>query len=168
MANETPQQTSPEEESKQPALQEEVKKDTVRINLPPGLGGRTGAPSPPTSATSRVKLAPSTGSPEEEAKKGTSVIGMPVAVPKPKKDTSRVQVTAAKPPAPEAPRSAVRLKREEPAPTAAPATASGAPTKPAPASVTATAPSAVDAGLAIGAIVLSIAVLVYLAMVAMG
>jgi hypothetical protein len=93
---------------------------------------------------------------------------MPVAVPKPKKDTSRVQVTAAKPPAPEAPRSAVRLKREEPAPTAAPATASGAPTKPAPASVTATAPSAVDAGLAIGAIVLSIAVLVYLAMVAMG
>ena len=70
MADETPQQTSPEEESKQPARQEESKKDTVRINLPPGLGGRTGAPSPPTPATTRVKPAPSTGSPEERSQKG--------------------------------------------------------------------------------------------------
>ena len=158
MADETPQQTPPVEESK---------KDTVRINLPPGLGGRTGAP-PTTAATTRLKPPAPTGSPEDEAKRETAVMGMPAAVPKPKKDTSRVQVAAAKPPAPEAPRPAVKLRREEPAPAAAPAMVPSAPTRPAPASVTATAPSAVDMSLAIGAIVFSVAVLVYLAMVAMG
>ena len=162
MADETPQPTSPQEESK---------KETVRINLPPGLGGRPGATQPippPNTGTTRLKPAAPAGSTDEEAKKETAVMGTPVGAPKPKKDTSRVQVTATKPPAPEAPRPAVKLKREEPAPTAATAMPSGAPTKPAPAPVTATAPSAVDTGLAIGTLVLSIAVLVYLAMVAMG
>ena len=50
--------------------------------------------------------------PEEEAKKETAVMGRPAEAPKPKKDTSRVQVTAAKPATPEAPRPTVKLRRE--------------------------------------------------------
>jgi hypothetical protein len=160
MADETPQQTSPQEESK---------KDTVRINLPPGVGGRTGAPppgSPTNSATTRLKPAGATGSTDDEAKKETSVMGMPVTAPKPKKDTSRVQVATAKPGPPEPSRPIMRLKQEErplpPTPVSAPA----APGSPASAHAAAAVTSAADAGLAIGAIVLSVAVLVYLTMVA--
>jgi hypothetical protein len=103
---------------------------------------------------------------DDESKKETAVMGMPVATPKPKKDTSRVQVSAAKPAVPEMPRPTVKLKREEvgPAPAAAPAAA------PIPAGlpVMAAAPSGADAGMAIGAMLLSLAVLAYLAVVAMG
>ena len=94
-------------------------------------------------------------------------MGMPVAAPKPKKDTSRVQVSAAKPAVPEAPRPAVKLKREE-APPAVPPTVAA--TSPAAAAKVAVAPtvSAADAGLAIGAILLSIGVLGYLAYLVYG
>src|SRR5260221_11601304 len=104
MADETPQRPA-----------EELKKDTVRINLPPGLTGRGAAPSitPPTPApSSRPPAAPA--SPEEEAKKETAVMGRPAETPKPKKDTSRVQVTEAKPASPESPRPTVKLRQDAP------------------------------------------------------
>jgi hypothetical protein len=108
MADDIPDQRPPEE----------MKKDTVRINLPPGLTGRSATPSitpPHPSPSMRPPSGPS-GSPEEEAKKETSVMGRPAEAPKPKKDTSRVQVTAAKPG--ESPRPTVKLQRD-PAPAAA-------------------------------------------------
>ena len=153
MADERPQ-NAPEEESK---------KDTVRINLPPGLTGRpstpTGAPPPSPKA---VPPKPPTA-PEDESKKETAVMGMPVTTPKPKKDTSRVQVSAAKPAVPEMPRPTVKLKREEAAP---------APSMPAPmpsaAPVMAGAASGGDVGMSVGAMLLSLAVLAYLAFAAMG
>jgi hypothetical protein len=117
MADETPEQRTPEE----------MKKDTVRINLPPGLTGRSATPSvtPPTPAPSMRPPSGPAGAPEEEAKKETSVMGRPAEAPKPKKDTSRVQVTAAKPAAPESPRPTVKLQRDAaPAPAVAVATAS--------------------------------------------
>src|ERR1039458_1830824 len=109
MADETPQRPA-----------EELKKDTVRINLPPGLTGRSATPSitPPNPAPSMRPPPGPSGSPEEEAKKETSVMGRPAEAPKPKKDTSRVQVTAAKPVAAESPRPTVKLQRD-PAPAAA-------------------------------------------------
>ena len=139
------------------ADQEESKKDTVRINLPVGVGGRSGTPVPPGPPTQKLK-------PEQEAKKETAVMGAPVPVAK--KDTSRVQVAAAKPTAPEMPRPTVRLRREETA--AAGATAPAAPVAAAAGPVMATSASGADIGLAIGAMVLSIGVLVYLAVVALG
>src|SRR2546427_13309729 len=104
------------DEKPQSAPEEESKKDTVRINLPPGLTGRPSAPPPAAKpAATRPPAAP-----EDESKKETSVMGTPVTTPKPKKDTSRVQVSAAKPAVPETPRPTVKLKREEvgPAPAA--------------------------------------------------
>src|SRR5580698_1972459 len=111
MADETPDQRPPEE----------MKKDTVRINLPPGLTGRSATPSisPPTSSPSLRPPSGPPGSPEEEAKKETSVMGRPVEAPKPKKDTSRVQATAAKPVTPESPRPTVKLQQATPAPASA-------------------------------------------------
>ena len=154
----------PDEKPPIPAPEDESKKDTVRINLPPGLMGRSATPAGPPPAA-KLKPTPPPGTPEDESKKETAVMGMPIATPKPKKDTSRVQVSAAKPTAPETPRPTVRLKREEPAPAGAPA-AAAAPLSAAP--VLAATPSGADAGLAIGAMVLSVVVLVYLAMVAFG
>ena len=166
---------------------EESKKDTVRINLPPGLTGR-GAPAPP-GVTSPPPPKPKTPgppvNPEEEAKKETAVMGRPAEAPKPKKDTSRVQVTAAKPAAPETPRPSVKLRREDegapPPPAAAPAAAAatpglkaaptartvGVPTKPA-APAMAGAPSALEAILSLVALVLSLAVAGYLAFITFG
>ena len=151
------------DEKPQNAPEEESKKDTVRINLPPGLTGR---PSGPTSATPPVPkpAAPRPpAAPEDESKKETAVMGTPVTTPKPKKDTSRVQVSAAKPAVPETPRPTVKLKREEVGP---------APAAPqmAPASVPALAEAASGAnvGMSVGAMILSLAVLAYLAVVAMG
>src|ERR1022692_2508635 len=117
MADETPEQ--------RPA--EELKKDTVRINLPPGLTGRSATPSitHPTPAPTNRPPGPPV-SPEEEAKKETSVMGRPAEAPKPKKDTSRVQVTAAKPAAPDAPRPTVKL-RQDGDPVAPPAGSAPAP-----------------------------------------
>ena len=92
-------------------------------------------------------------------------MGTPVAAPKPKKDTSRVQVSAAKPAVPEMPRPTVKLKREE-GPAAVPPTVAA--TAPAARPAAVAAPSGADAGLAFGAIVLSLAVLGYLAFLVYG
>ena len=112
---------------------------------------------------------------EEEAKRETGVMGRHVEVPKPKKDTSRVQVAAAKPIVADAPRPAVKLRREEEIPVAPAAAAApaAAPTtrpaaRPSPAPAAAGAPSGAEVGLSIAAIVLSIAVAGYLAFVAFG
>jgi hypothetical protein len=166
MADENLEPKRPEEESK---------KDTVRINLPPGLTGR-GAPgsgAPPPAARPKPQGTPV--SPEEEAKKETAVMPRPVEAPKPKKDTSRVQVVAAKPITADAGRPLVKLRREdEAAPeAAAPAPGAAAPAgkgaKPAPAHVYAGgAPSATESILSIAAIVLSVAVAGYLAYIAFG
>jgi hypothetical protein len=149
---------------------DESKKDTVRINLPPGLAGKAAAPA--TGMAPTVKLRPSpapAAAPEEEAKKETAVMGMPVAVPQPKKDTSRVAVPAAKPagpvaakPAvPEVPRPTVKLKREE-APVAPPPPAAK-PVEPVPAPQPAGAQtSIVDLILAVAAFVCAGAVSYYL------
>ena len=165
MADEIPEQKRPEEESK---------KDTVRINLPPGLTGR-GTPSPggAPSPMAKPKVPGSPGSPEDEAKRETSVMARPTEAPKPKKDTSRVQVVAAKPITADGARPPVKLVREEPsAPpeTAAAAGPAGKGAKPParPASAVAGAPSGIEAGLSIFAIVLSLAVAGYLAYIAFG
>lgn len=156
MADEIPEQ--------RPA--EELKKDTVRINLPPGLTGRSATPSitPPTPAPSNRPPPPPSGSPEEEAKKETSVMGRPAEAPKPKKDTARVQVTAAKPAAPETPRPTVKLTKDPgPVTTGTPIAASPAV---APARVVVS-----DGGggaLALVAMVLSLAVAGYLAFLIYG
>ena len=153
MADETPEQ--------RPA--EELKKDTVRINLPPGLTGRSATPSitpPHPSPSMRPPSGPS-GSPEEEAKKETSVMGRPAEAPKPKKDTSRVQVTAAKPVAAESPRPTVKLQRD-PAPAAAGIPAAA----PAAARVTAGTSDGGGGALSLVAMVLSLAVAGYLAYLA--
>jgi hypothetical protein len=166
MADEIPEQKRPEEESK---------KDTVRINLPPGLTGR-GAPgtgAPPPSPMAKPKSPGSSGAPEEEAKKETAVMGRPVEAPKPKKDTSRVQVVAAKPITADAARPAVRLVRDsEPshAPEAAAPAAAGKAAKPAvrPSSVAGGAPSGAESALSVVAIVLSLVVTGFLAYIAFG
>src|ERR1017187_907143 len=93
---------------------EESKKDTVPINLPPGLTGR-GAPAPPgvqPPPPLKPKQPGPPVNPEEEAKKETAVMGRPAEAPKPKKDTSRVQATAAKPVSAETPRPTVKLQRD--------------------------------------------------------
>ena len=153
MADETPQRPA-----------EELKKDTVRINLPPGLTGRSATPSisPPTPAPSNRPPGPPV-SPEEEAKKETAVMGRPAEAPKPKKDTSRVQVTAAKPVAAESPRPTVKLQRDPgpaPAPAGIPAAA------PAAARVTAGTSDGGGGALSLVAMVLSLAVAGYLAYLA--
>jgi hypothetical protein len=162
MADEIPEQKRPEEESK---------KDTVRINLPPGLTGRGtpgpgGAPSP----MAKPKVPGSPGSPEDEAKRETSVMSRPTEAPKPKKDTSRVQVVAAKPITADGTRPPVKLVRDEPA--AAPEAATAATTakgaKPAPRPAAVGAPSGAEAGLSIFAMILSLAVAGFLAYIAFG
>jgi hypothetical protein len=145
---------------------EEMKKDTVRINLPPGLTGRSATPSisPPTSAPSLRPPSGSPGAPEEEAKKETSVMGRPAEAPKPKKDTSRVQVTAAKPAVPESPRPTVKLQQATPA--SAPATASSPAAAPVAARATAGASDGGGGALSLVAMVLSLAVAGFLAYLA--
>ena len=155
MADEKPEQIAPEEETK---------KDTVRINLPAGLSGKS-APAPTAATTVRIKPPAAAGGQEEEAKKETAVMGRPAEAPKPKSDTSRVQVPSAKPSVPETPRPTVKLRRE-PEPVATAEAAAPAPAMAA--APMAAAPSAVDAMLSVGAMVLSLIVLVYLAMVANG
>lgn len=91
-------------------------------------------------------------------------MGMPVTTPKPKKDTSRVQVSAAKPAVPEMPRPTVKLRRED----TGPAPAAPQPMAPVAVSTIAAAPSGSDAGMSVGAMILSLAVLAYLAVMAMG
>ncbi len=154
MADETPQRPA-----------DELKKDTVRINLPPGLTGRGATPSitPPTPAPSNRPPPGPPASPEEEAKKETAVMGRPAEAPKPKKDTSRVQVTAAKPVAPESPRPTVKLRQD-----AAPAPAAAGTSAAAPAAAPAMAGASDGGGgaLSLVAMVLSIAVAGYLAFLA--
>jgi hypothetical protein len=112
-----------------------------------------------------AKIVPSpspAGSPEEEAKKETAVLGRPVEAPRPKKDTSRVQVVAARPAAPDAQRPAVKLRHDEPAPTFATATA------PSSVRTTVAVSSGGDVGLSVVAMVLSIGVAGYLAWLVFG
>lgn len=159
MADEIPEQIRPEEESK---------KDTVRINLPPGIAGRGGPPGPTPPPGATIRPSAPAANPQEEAKKETAVMGRPAEAPKPKKDTSRVQVAAAKPIAADA-RPAVKLRREDEAPAPAPAAAApagkpSAPVRSAPAM--AGAPSGAEVGLSLAALVLSLAVAGYLAFVA--
>jgi hypothetical protein len=144
---------------------DDSKKDTVRINLPQG-----GAAKPAGSPTPTVRLKPGPGSAgassDDESKKETAVMGTPVATPKPKKDTSRVQVPATKPGAPEMPRPTVKLKREgdtsqiAPPPSAPPPSAGPAPAARPVATVSTI--SGVDVGLAIAAMLLALAVAGYL------
>jgi hypothetical protein len=163
MADEKPQIPPPDES----------KKDTVRINLPAGLAGK--ATAAPAGVTPTVKLRPSPapGAPPDEAKKETAVMGAPVTPPKPKKDTSRVEVPAAKPTVPEVPRPTVKLKREEapvemptvasaPAPTVAPTTMSSAGPSPI---MMKSGPSAIDVVLSVVAMIASLAVVGYLYMI---
>ncbi len=150
-----------DEKQTQPAPDEESKKDTVRINLPPGLTGRPAAAAPGGPATVKLKPATQEISTEEESKKETAVMGRPAAVPKAKSDTSRVQVSA-KPAPPETPRPTVKLKQTE-----APAPAAVAPA-PAPAIAMAAGPSGADVGLALLAMVAALVVAGYLFMLAMG
>ena len=160
MADQNPEQTRPEEESK---------KDTVRINLPHGLAGRSSAPGVPTGApgSKSIPAVPTIGS-EEEAKKETAILGRPAEVPKPKQETSRVQVAASKPAVPETPRPTVKLRQEEAIPAPAPAAAKG-PVAAASHSRPATAtPSGAAVGLSLVALVLSIVMAAYLAMLAFG
>ena len=148
---------------------EELKKDTVRINLPPGLTGRGAPPSTPAPVPAPQNRPPGPPvSPEEEAKRETSVMSRPVEAPKPKKDTSRVQVTAAKPGAPESPRPTVKLRQEgAPAPAAMAAHSSAAVAVAAPARAVASDGGSGDV-LSLVAMVLSIAVAGYLAFLAFG
>jgi hypothetical protein len=103
--------------------EDESKKDTVRINLPPGLmtpGSKPKAEDPSKRETSAMG--------PDQAKKETAMMGMPAEA---KKETSRVAVPAAKPPASDMPRPTVRLRREPgsgapPAPAATPTPASRA------------------------------------------
>jgi hypothetical protein len=149
MADEKPEQERPPEEAK---------KDTVRINLPPGLTGRS--PSGPSAPPAPKPAAPKpAASPEEEAKKETAVLGRPAEAPKPKTDTSRVQVVSAKPSPAAAQRPAVKLRRDEPAAAPAPAAAVAPTASHAPAS----AASGADVGLSVVAMILSLGVAGYLA-----
>jgi len=156
MADEKPEQEKPAEEAK---------KDTVRINLPPGMAGR--GPAGPTPPPGAKIISPGAPASPEEAKRETAVLGRPVEVPKPKKDTSRVQVVAPKPSTGETPRPSVKLRRDEPSPVSTPTTAVAAPA-PVAASVMAAEPSGADLGLSVVAMVLSVVLAGYLAWLAFG
>jgi len=152
---------------------EEAKKDTVRINLPPGITGRGGPPSGTPTPPPKPKPAGGPANPEEEAKKETAVMSRPVETPRPKKDTSRVQVVAAKPITADAARPVVKLRRDdEPAHEAAAAPGAAAPgakgAKPAKLAAAAGPATATDALLSVLAMVLTICVAGYLAYIAFG
>jgi outer membrane biosynthesis protein TonB len=164
MADENAEQNKPQEESK---------KDTVRINLPPGLTGRGGPPSTTPPPAAKPQTPRPAGTPEEEAKKETAVMSRPAEVPRPKKDTSRVQVVAAKPIVAGADRPSIKLHREEeaaPAPAAAApgAAAPGKGAKPAKPVAAGAALSGADAAMSIVAMVLSVVLAGYLAYIAFG
>ena len=155
-----------EKKTQQINLEDESKKDTVRINLPPGLTGKAAAPAPGGPPT--VKLKPAGPGGEDEAKKETAVMGKPAETPKPKSDTSRVQVSGTKPAVPETPRPTVKLKQLD-----APAAPRPAAPTPPPIAVGAGAgvmaePSGALAGLSLAAMVLAVLTAVYLAMLAFG
>ena len=170
---------------------DESKKDTVRINLPQGLGGK-----PPAIPTPTVRLKPAAipgaAAGPVDTKKATAAITPPplatkskkdtaaltpaatvaaapagvAAAPAPapaktKKDTSRVAPTAAKPTVPEMPRPTVKLKREESSAPALPPMAQQ-PAAPASEAATDTATSLLDVSLAVAAMVLALTVAGYL------
>jgi hypothetical protein len=143
--------------------QEDSKKDTVRINLPPATPVGTAPPGGP--ATVKLNLT-STGAPirTPEEKEATAIIGRPPAVGKPKTDTSKVDLAKAKQAVPATPRPTVKLRREpEPAAAAAP---SAAPAMAAtPVASIAAAPSGAETGISVAAMVLAVAVVAYLAYV---
>ena len=91
-------------------------------------------------------------------------MGRPAEAPKPKKDTSRVQVTAAKPATPESPRPTVKLQRDAaPIPAAAGTHAAAAP---AAVRVTAGPSDGGGGALSLVAMVLSLGLAGYLAYLA--
>ncbi|MGD0017410.1 MAG: hypothetical protein ABSC38_07855 [Verrucomicrobiia bacterium] len=151
--------------------QEDSKRDTVRINLPPtGPGGVPSAGGPSTVKLKTISVGGTTQTSEE--KEATVIISRPTAPGvKPKSDTSHVEVAGAKPTTPATPRPTLKLRREDgpaPTPEPAPATPSTAKATPAPAPVSAiaAAPSGMDNIMAIVAMVLAVAVTAYLAYVA--
>ena len=83
---------------------EESKKDTVRINLPPGMTPPNGKPKPEEKAKRDTSAMGG-----DQAKKETAMMGMPAEA---KKETSRVAVPATKPATSDMPRPTVRLRRE--------------------------------------------------------
>ena len=153
MADEQPVQNVPLDDDK---------RDTVRINLPQGISGK-----PPTNPTPTVRLrpagTPTVAQPSADAKKATAAItpgAAAAATPAQKKDTSRVQATAAKPSVPEMPRPTVKLKREEH--TAATPVAAAPQPAPAPIVAAPATSSVIDVVLAIAAMVMALAVAGYL------
>lgn len=190
-----------------PPKDEESKKDTVRINLPPSITGKPpqkpGAATQPVSGsdvtqplvppgppparpampdvtqpitppgTTQPLAAPGAPADLSEAKKETAVMGKPPATALPKADTSRVSVPSSTSPtaAPEAPRPTVKLRRETEAPAVVP-TAEALAAKPAVPGTsvgpTTVVTSGVDTGLAVAAMVLSLAVVGYLAYLVFG
>jgi len=127
----------------QPKPEEESKKDTVRINLPPGMTDRPPVP------TVKIK----TGS-EDGMKTG---VAKTPSVPNPK-----VEVAAAKPTIPEMPRPTVKLRQPD-APVSVPAT-----TAPVRAATPVVMECGGNSGMIVAAMALSILVLAYLAVLALG
>ncbi len=146
--------------------QQDINKETVRINLPPGLTGKSSPVPPPSqSATTKIRIGPTEGtSPVDDAKRETSVLEKTTVVPKPKADTAKVNVSSAKPITPEMPRPTVKLRRDpEPTPSPSISARSSTPAEPV---ATESSLSGVDIALNIVAMVMSLAVLAYLATVA--
>ena len=137
--------------------QEDYKKDTVRINLPPATPVGTAPPGGPV--TVKLNLA-STGAPIQtsEEKEATAIIGKTPSVGKQKVDTSRVDVTGANQAVPATSRPAVKLRRE----TEAAAATSTAPATGPTAAPGVVVPSGMENGLALAAMVLAVAVAAYL------
>jgi hypothetical protein len=194
--------------------EEDSKKDTVRINLPPAVPNR--APTPAAKHdTSRINTADEAkketammgGSFPSEAstdKNQTMLMGTPIPSSDAKKETSRVTVPSSKPTVPEMPRPTVRLRRESatgtptasptgvlshtptvkppvpemPRPTVKLKMEEHAPAAPSPTLISPIAPSAAasaaaspsttaDAMFSIAAAVVSLAAMIYLAVVAL-
>jgi len=141
--------------------QEDSKKDTVRINLPPVTHIGTAPPGGP--ATVKLSLSP-TGGPIQtpEEKEATAIIGKTPPIARVKADTSQVDMGVGKRPVAPTPRPTVKLRREPEPVAAAPAvdaTASVA----APGVVSESGDS--ENGLAIAAMALALVVMAYLAYV---
>lgn len=122
---------------------DESKKDTVRINLPPNAASRLPSPLPKAVSeqakhdtapvgsdqakkeTSMMGMPPAAG--DSQAKKQTMLMGSPIPPSEAKKETSRVAVPSVKPAVPEMPRPTVRLRRDAPSSPASPQPAAPAP-----------------------------------------
>ena len=166
-------------------FQDESKRDTVRINLPQGGGGKSPLTPTPTVRLKPVgaaNVAPSTidtrkataaiapAAAPTQTKKDTTAVAIapvtPVAA-QPKKETSHVQIPAAKPTVPEMPRPTVKLKREEPPVPAAPTVVTEADASSEPVEV-GSAIGGLDLGLALAAMVVALVVAGYVFSLSLG